>query len=969
MKTAKANRIASEGRAIRLLAAGVALVLCGVAISVPARADSALAKTTPITDRSSYNLTDAEWDVLGQLQDQCYEVACGNTTSVTFEFDSTRLLGQSEWTADDYGIEPVSVYKQGPSEEISVNPEIRNVVEGKISDSLTRALTVLRYEKPAITEWLRDDGASRVNLKWSVNKVGGEWHVSIMSATCTCAVVPYFAGEELGTVDPYAIQEVQDCLAVAQEIAERHAGEPAHERLVSYHRELHDLSAYDESATATGSYLADTRPWTIISVFDGKTSTRSVCVGYCRAMKLLVELSGRDDVQCHIATGYATSPLANGLHMWCVNRMPDGRNYLNDVTNSGAYESEGWPFYGCATGTPDGTYTAGPRSDRVTFTNDDKMLDVYSWDALVISDAPYVVPAPPQEEVTHEQEAPAPEQEAPTAEEDEAIVLSVEPEAGQEEEHDWSIPVVDNTYSIAPDIEDEATGRTKRTWVTPAIAIALLVSLALVITVPFVLASKVPAMRNRKVFFVLIVLVNLIMLAVCAVAMPSTADASPVLTPVEDRGSYTLDEGEWNALWQIQQQCYDLTCGARTSTVFDLDVAGLLGTNEWEIVGTNDVRWEEGEIVNYSLFASRVNGRVQYSMDRVLAVLSYEKPSLTEWMSMPGAFRVDFESSIRDYGGQRYACVISARVSCIVRPEFANGSDYEVRPDSTQQIQASIDRAWGVVNRHAGEAPLTRLRSYADEIYGLTTYAYGAAYNDYEPRGFVSVFDGNPSTRTVCAGYSKAFKLLVELSGETDIQCHMTDGMLESGNGQVAHAWNIVRMPDGRNYMADITNNNPSADGAGMVLVCPAYADGDWYSVPLRGQTVHYLFSDLNRETYQPEALVLSDTPYAQAQQSYAPSTHAVEEDATPVAKPSKKAEPVIVEDEKADEEPQQVEVQQEEPKREWDIPLVDHKEKITLTEEDMGEYPTVENPDWLEGAAGGVIVVALLGVALIVLL
>ena len=80
------------------------------------------------------------------------------------------------------------------------------------------------------------------------------------------------------------------------------------------------------------------------------------------------------------------------------------------------------------------------------------------------------------------------------------------------------------------------------------------------------------------------------------------------------------------------------------------------------------------------------------------------------------------------------------------------------------------------------------------------------ASTDYgDPWQIIYVFDKDPNTNVVCEGYSKAFQYLSELTAwEGDISVISVNGVM--GKQEVGHMWNVVRMEDGNNYIADLTN-------------------------------------------------------------------------------------------------------------------------------------------------------------------
>src|SRR5699024_4822589 len=68
----------------------------------------------------------------------------------------------------------------------------------------------------------------------------------------------------------------------------------------------------------------------------------------------------------------------------------------------------------------------------------------------------------------------------------------------------------------------------------------------------------------------------------------------------------------------------------------------------------------------------------------------------------------------------------------------------------------------------------------------------------------IYVFDQDPETKVVCEAYAKAFQYLCDQTEFDDqkIECCTVSGTM---NG-IVHMWNIVTMPDGKNYIVDPTN-------------------------------------------------------------------------------------------------------------------------------------------------------------------
>ncbi len=129
------------------------------------------------------------------------------------------------------------------------------------------------------------------------------------------------------------------------------------------------------------------------------------------------------------------------------------------------------------------------------------------------------------------------------------------------------------------------------------------------------------------------------------------------------------------------------------------------------------------------------------------------------------------------------------------------------------------------------------------------------------PWQLIWVFDEDPETNVVCEGYSKAFKLLCDLSDfdYEGFDCYLISGYLNrSGNG---HMWNAVTMDDGYNYLIDITNSRRSGGTENMRLFLKGYASKDdtWYTYP---SGTKYSYKDGATYVFSEEELTMSKTDY-----------------------------------------------------------------------------------------------------------
>lgn len=146
------------------------------------------------------------------------------------------------------------------------------------------------------------------------------------------------------------------------------------------------------------------------------------------------------------------------------------------------------------------------------------------------------------------------------------------------------------------------------------------------------------------------------------------------------------------------------------------------------------------------------------------------------------------------------------------------GSNYKITVAARKRANNAINNIKRIVAENANVSDYNKLVNYRNEICSLVTYDDDAmnagSTNHYsDPWNLISVFDGDPNTNVVCEGYSKAFAYLCDLTKwqNPSIKAYTVTGTCELTNstqGAVNHMWNLVHMPDGKNYIVDLTNSD-----------------------------------------------------------------------------------------------------------------------------------------------------------------
>lgn len=156
--------------------------------------------------------------------------------------------------------------------------------------------------------------------------------------------------------------------------------------------------------------------------------------------------------------------------------------------------------------------------------------------------------------------------------------------------------------------------------------------------------------------------------------------------------------------------------------------------------------------------------------------------------------------------------------------------------DSSELLKAraAYNNAKAIVDSTKEFSTYDKIKYYTDYILNNTAY-YTDYNNDTSSKetwcNFISVFDNNDNTLSVCGGYADAFKLLCDLG---DIECYQEIGLMNNEY----HAWNEVYIDDIA-YMIDTTNIDDGSIGQGYKLYLKEVS-GNEYTFYIYGEAVNY---------------------------------------------------------------------------------------------------------------------------------
>ena len=198
-----------------------------------------------------------------------------------------------------------------------------------------------------------------------------------------------------------------------------------------------------------------------------------------------------------------------------------------------------------------------------------------------------------------------------------------------------------------------------------------------------------------------------------------------------------------------------------------------------------------------------------------------------------------------------------------------DNQEFEVDPAGVTRAKTSAANAKKIVQTYSYLDDDGKFDAYRQKICELTSYNYEALEitnpdNRFsDPYQLVYVFDNDPSTKVVCAGYAKAYKYLCDLSDfENNVSCIYVTGDMTASNGDPGpHAWNIVRRANGRNYLVDVTNCDEGTAGYPTYLYMAVPISGSLSSgytfQAMNGITIFYEYDSETRAVFNSEDLMV----------------------------------------------------------------------------------------------------------------
>ena len=296
-----------------------------------------------------------------------------------------------------------------------------------------------------------------------------------------------------------------------------------------------------------------------------------------------------------------------------------------------------------------------------------------------------------------------------------------------------------------------------------------------------------------------------------------------------------------------------------------------------------------------------IYAKLEYDFDKVTDSLVADCPYELYWSSGGFGQSASMQYSYNSQGVNFSSSTVYFVMYVDTKYRVDEADNTSADKYKTSAASNAAEAARQIVDNAAGMDDLEKLTYYKEKICDLVTYnhsaAEGGSQNDRGPWALIYVFDGDPDTNVVCEGYSEAFQYLGSLtdfdSGKVCV--YSVTGTMTGATGAGPHKWNIVRMNDGLNYIADITNSDEDSVGSDGKLFLTGMAgspedcyvkewderqetidngDGSYSIHTYPGGSVTYVYDDEMFSVFSEEELTLSEHDYVYTDSGVTISSH-----------------------------------------------------------------------------------------------
>ncbi len=297
----------------------------------------------------------------------------------------------------------------------------------------------------------------------------------------------------------------------------------------------------------------------------------------------------------------------------------------------------------------------------------------------------------------------------------------------------------------------------------------------------------------------------------------------------------------------------------------DLGCSGLFTAQELgvsEIIAGGEISQNDKDALD------NFTGMASLDLEAVYNALCADCPYERYWMGLSTSVS-GYSYTAAFSGGQwriGYAGELVYGIS--VSADYVGEYDFTVNTSKTKAVNSAIDTINSILDTAENKTDDEKISYFRDTICDLNSYNYEVlswtpqeTIDNYgDPWQLVYVFDGDPDTKTVCEGYSKAFMFLCNKTffSSSAINCYSVSGDMDGE----AHMWNIIHWSDNKNYLVDVTNCDSlgNNDLFKATPVSGTYAAG--YTFQSGTNEYLYTYDDDTKETYSEKELTFDIEVY-----------------------------------------------------------------------------------------------------------
>ena len=295
--------------------------------------------------------------------------------------------------------------------------------------------------------------------------------------------------------------------------------------------------------------------------------------------------------------------------------------------------------------------------------------------------------------------------------------------------------------------------------------------------------------------------------------------------------SLLVDEQSVAVYKRIRDHVSNIAAGTETHTLLNLPNGTLDITFTASELGVSNFN----STANIDTAKAAMGGYVGNILDTLLQSNPYE----LYWYDKTKGFLYSFSTDNR---GDTITFSIKYLLFSVAK-DYQLNDEYHVNYEYGTNAIAACNNALDIVASYSELDDYKKIKAYKNKICELTDYNRAAASAGFEkninnPWQMVWVFDGDPETKVVCEGYSKAFQFLCDRSHfqSDEVYALSVTGVVPEG----AHMWNIVHMDDGEYYLVDVTNCD---SGWNLFLKGKSGDLNNGYVIdPGRSQTFSYVY-------------------------------------------------------------------------------------------------------------------------------